>query len=81
MKLQAMFGTIPTVRGVGEKAEAVVEQVKTMRKILAADGLLSPRAPSSFGFHCRADPRAVSDSHADSTTTVFFRSQHESATD
>ena len=28
------------VRGVGEKAEAVVEQVKTMRKILAADGLL-----------------------------------------
>ena len=40
MKLQAMFGTIPTVRGVGEKAEAVVEQVKTMRKILAADGLL-----------------------------------------
>ena len=40
MKLQAMFGTIPTVRGVGEKAEAVVEQIKTMRKILAADGLL-----------------------------------------
>lgn len=50
MKLQAMFGLIPLVRGKGERAQQVLHMVQQMRSSLEADGQLPPReAPPEIG--------------------------------
>ena len=50
MKLQAMFGLIPLVRGKGERAQQVLHMVQQMRASLEADGQLPAReAPPEIG--------------------------------